>query len=267
MFRAIIVDDEQKICNLIQILGDWNALSINVEAVFSDSENALSFILSHKPDIVITDIKMPVYDGLQLIEHTRAAGIDSAFVIISGYRHFEYAHKAMQFGIVDYLLKPISEEELNQTLKKICQTLKSKQTAASEKATYDHLLAEKCQGRHFALLKDLSENKVEAENLSTFNDTYLTDFMYNRCRILLLNTSIPQLHISNASFQSKIEDIAQLIFAEHASSFTAAGQEGIFVLSTILTPDPAPFLMIFPGFSTISGLFLIFTEALHCHLV
>lgn len=228
MFQAIIIDDEPKICNLIQMLGDWNTLSVEIIATFCDSEDALQFILTHKPDIVITDIKMPVYDGLELIEHTRSAGIHCAFIIISGYRHFEYAHKAMQFGIVDYLLKPLNEEELNKTLAKICQNLISKKMENDKETTYHNLLAEKHHNQRSTLLKDLDKNNLKAEELSAFNTAYSTDCIYENFRVLLLNTSLPQLHISNSSFQSKIEDIAQLVFAERTFAFTISDSRGIF---------------------------------------
>lgn len=262
MFRAIIIDDEQNICNLIQILGDWDALSIEVEAIFCDSEDALSFILLHKPEIVITDIKMPVYDGLELIERTRAAGLDSAFIIISGYRHFEYAHKAMQFGIVDYLLKPVNEDELNKTLRKICQSLTDKQREDTEKATYHDLIAEKCTGCHSALLRDLEDDNLTADNLDDFNHTYLTDFTYDHFRVVLLNTSVPQLHISNTSFQCKIEDIAQTIFAEYSFPVSVPDPKGIFCFinypaskSSVIFNDISRFFSHISALSDIYGSF------------
>lgn len=264
MYRAIIIDDEPKICNLIQMVGNWNALSIEVTATFCDSEDALAFILSQRPDIIITDIKMPVYDGLELIRMTREAGIDSAFIIISGYRHFEYAHQAMQFGIVDYLLKPVDQDELNATLGKICRNLTARRDEDIEKAVYNSLLAEKRQRQHYMLLKDLSQHKLAVENLTAFNAAYLTEFAHDCFRVLLLNTSIPQLHLSNASFQSKIESIALQTFTEHASVITVPASMGIFCFinypaskSAVIFDDISRFFYSCTALSDIYGSFAL----------
>lgn len=243
MYRAIIVDDEQKICSLIQMLGDWERLSIEICGVFYDGEDALEYILSNAPDIVITDIKMPVYDGLELIEKTREAGIDSSFVIISGYRHFEYAYRSMQFGIVDYLLKPIDRDDLNHTLEKICQNLKNRRIEEHEKADYRSLLQEKALHRHQLLLDDLEKGCVKGDSLEAFNDYYQTDFAPGRFRVLLLHTSLPQLHLSSSSFLSHAAEIAQDVFSGPCKTLTLQNHYGIFCLlsypesSSVLVPD------------------------------
>lgn len=95
MYKAIIADDENKTCQLIQMLGKWEQFGIEIVAVCTDGEEAFQAIRKHTPDIVITDIRMPIYDGLQLIEKTKDSGLDTAFIIISGYRHFEYAQNAL----------------------------------------------------------------------------------------------------------------------------------------------------------------------------
>ena len=116
MYQAVIVDDERKICNLILELGDWERLGIRVAAVCQDGEEALEQIRRLRPDIVLTDIRMPVYDGLELIRRSEEMGISAAFVIISGYKYFEYAYSALKYGVIDYLLKPIEKEQLNGVL-------------------------------------------------------------------------------------------------------------------------------------------------------
>ena len=74
------------------------------------------------PDIVITDIRMPVLSGLELIKKVIDEGRSVHFIVISGYKYFEYAQQAIKYGVEDYLLKPIDEVELNQILKKIADT-------------------------------------------------------------------------------------------------------------------------------------------------
>jgi two-component system response regulator YesN len=119
MLKVIIADDEDKICQLIYKLIDWDSLDMKVEAIAHNGIEALELVKSNNPDIIITDIRMPGYDGLEFISRTREINPDIQFVIISGYQQFEYAHKAIKYGVIDYLLKPIKKNELLATLTKI----------------------------------------------------------------------------------------------------------------------------------------------------
>lgn len=119
MLKVLIADDEEKICQLIQKLIDWPSLDMEVVGVANNGIEAFEKIENLTPNVVITDIRMPGYDGLDLVKKTREAGKDVEFVIISGYRHFEYAQSAIKYGVSDYLLKPIKKDELTETLRKI----------------------------------------------------------------------------------------------------------------------------------------------------
>lgn len=115
---VLIADDERNIGILVKKLIHWEALNLECIAVVDNGEIALELIRTNRPDIVITDICMPVIDGLEMIRIAQSEKLGCEFIIISGYREFEYAHRAMEFGVVDYLLKPIIEEKINETLQK-----------------------------------------------------------------------------------------------------------------------------------------------------
>lgn len=132
MYTAIIVDDEPHVCQLILHLVDWNALNIQVIGVAQSGKAAYALILEHRPNIVITDIRMPGIDGLELVRMIREKQIPSQFIIISGYRYFEYAHSALRYNVQDYLLKPIKKAELEDCLRKICSRLQ--ESAQQKKA-------------------------------------------------------------------------------------------------------------------------------------
>ena len=113
----IIADDEISIRQLIKKLIDPSApLQIVGEA--ADGNSAYEMIQEKKPDIVITDIRMPGLNGVELMRKARENGIKVDFILVSGYRDFEYARSAVQLGALDYLLKPINREELNRVLEK-----------------------------------------------------------------------------------------------------------------------------------------------------
>ena len=90
MLKVVIVDDEKMICSLISQLLDWEELGAKIVGMAYTGTEALEMIQEQRPDIIISDIRMPGYDGLELIKRTKEAGIESEFVMISGFKQFEY---------------------------------------------------------------------------------------------------------------------------------------------------------------------------------
>lgn len=129
MCRVLIADDEPKVLLLIKNLIEWDELGLELVATASDGLSALASISALCPDIVITDIRMPGCDGIELIERAKALNPAIDFIIVSGYRHFEYAQKAIRFGVEDYLLKPLKAVEINQTLRKMIEKFQAKELA------------------------------------------------------------------------------------------------------------------------------------------
>ena len=126
MLKVLIADDEEKICQLIIKLINWEEMGLTVAATASNGLEALEQAEIYKPEIVITDIRMPGIDGMELIQKVKEKLPDTEIIIISGYRHFEYAQTAIRYGVRDYLLKPIKKEELKDTLQRITEIYKEK---------------------------------------------------------------------------------------------------------------------------------------------
>lgn len=122
----LIVDDESPICQGIKSSIDWQTNTFTYAGCAYSGKSALSSILEIKPDIVITDIRMPDMTGLELMQETHKMGINSEFVAISAYKDFSYVKEAMKYGAKDYLLKPFSAEELNATLIRIASELRNR---------------------------------------------------------------------------------------------------------------------------------------------
>ena len=119
MLSVLIADDEKKVGLLIKNLIEWERLGLNFLGLVQDGQSAYDIILREHPDIVITDIRMPKLTGLEMIEKVSMSGIKVHFIVVSGYRYFEYAQRALKYGVKDYLLKPIDETELNKILEKV----------------------------------------------------------------------------------------------------------------------------------------------------
>ena len=128
----LIVEDEERIAQLIRKLIHFDELGLRCQDTAKNGQEGYDAILKNSPDIVITDIRMPKINGLDLIEMVRRQRPQIRFIVLSGYKEFEYAHRALQYEVDGYLLKPINETELNETLRRIVGTLDAKRQAASE---------------------------------------------------------------------------------------------------------------------------------------
>ena len=98
---------------------DWESEGIDFVGEAGDGEMAIPQIMEKKPDILVTDIKMPFVDGLMLSEIVKKNLPDTKIVILSGYDEFEYAQKAISLGVTEYLLKPISPKKLIESIRKV----------------------------------------------------------------------------------------------------------------------------------------------------
>lgn len=130
MLRMIIVDDERTIRDALRIFLDWRKLGIEIIGDYKNGAEAFDAMLDDYPDIVLTDVKMPGLNGLELIERAHRAGMNTHFVILSGYAEFEFAKTAMKYGVRHYLLKPISEAQLQAVMTEVRDdTLRALSTA------------------------------------------------------------------------------------------------------------------------------------------
>lgn len=112
MYKLILVDDEPRIRRGLKNSIPWGELGFEVVGEAGNGKEALALTMELRPHLVITDIKMPDMDGLEYIASLRDVGLDTLVIIISGYGEFEYARRAIRYGVTEYLLKPVEEDEL-----------------------------------------------------------------------------------------------------------------------------------------------------------
>jgi two-component system response regulator YesN len=125
MIRIVIVEDEALVKKGLRLTTDWQGFGCEVVGEASNGFEGIEVITRLKPDIVITDIRMPGLDGLQMIEALTGRA-DAEYIIISGYSEFEYARQAVRFGVKDYLIKPINDDELADAIQKACGAVRNK---------------------------------------------------------------------------------------------------------------------------------------------
>lgn len=127
MYKVVAIDDERMILEGLKILLDWELYNFTIVGMFDNVTDGLRAIDDLKPDILITDIRMPEKTGLELIEYIQEnIEQDIEIIIMSGYEMFSYAQTAMQFGVSYYLVKPIFEEDLLPILKGLALKIDAK---------------------------------------------------------------------------------------------------------------------------------------------
>ncbi len=127
MFKVFLVEDEVVVREGIRKSIPWEQYGFIYTGDASDGELALPMIRKIKPDLIITDIKMPFMDGLSLIELVRKDLPNAKIVIISGYDDFSYAQQAIRMGVDQYLLKPVIKEKMVEILIEMYEKLEEEQ--------------------------------------------------------------------------------------------------------------------------------------------
>ena len=170
--RLLIAEDELLLRKRLVSTIDWSSYGISEVYEAEDGGEALEIALKEKPDIVITDIRMPELSGIDLMKKLNENSIFSKMIVVSGYDDFEYAQGALRMGAINYLLKPVDEEELLDSVKRCVEELKKeknketvfdKQSAASEmlmEHIYEDLIFETSEKRTEELLQKLSRKEI-----------------------------------------------------------------------------------------------------------
>ncbi|HZJ88228.1 MAG TPA: response regulator [Sphaerochaeta sp.] len=138
MIRVVIVEDEKIIRrNLIEAI-DWAAEGCKIVAECRTAEEGLEAIALHLPQIIVTDINLPGISGIEMLDLASERGYHFEPIIITGYGYFEYAKRAIELSVVDYILKPIDERQLQLAVQKALQKLEDRQALKELKGIISH---------------------------------------------------------------------------------------------------------------------------------
>ncbi|NOV01764.1 response regulator transcription factor [Paenibacillus planticolens] len=130
MINVVVVEDKHPILRSIVRKIENYSPDLNIAGQFTDGRSALQAIKQLKPHLVFTDIRMPGIDGLKLIAEVKALAPETTFIIISGHEEFDYARQAIQLGVVEYLLKPVTEQSIRDILDKTVPSILMNKQAA-----------------------------------------------------------------------------------------------------------------------------------------
>ena len=138
-YKVFFVEDEIVTREGIRDNVNWTANGFEFCGEASDGEMALPLLQAARPDVLITDIKMPFMDGLQLCKIVRERMPWIKIIILSGHDEFEFAQKAIELGVREYLLKPITVQNIHHSLQKIAAQLDHRDAAIDRRHLAQHV--------------------------------------------------------------------------------------------------------------------------------
>ena len=206
MYKIFVVDDEAAILERIAHAVDWSKIDCELIGTAINGEEALEKTIELKPDIAITDIRMPVLDGIGYIKKLHEASIDTKIIILSGYGDFEYVQNALRLGAADYLLKPAEENEILTVVKKCIEKIVEEQKQKSMISSYTENLPKLKEKFYLSLLNgqidiDFYNKQLELFNIETKDKNHIVfiihiDWAFNK-DIEPKNRQILEFGVSN----------------------------------------------------------------------
>lgn len=199
----MVIDDEYLVRLGIKETISWEDYDIEIIGEATNGKEGLELAKKNKPDIIISDIKMPLMDGLEFVKRVKELNIDCEIIILSGYKDFEYAKGTLENGAYSYLLKPIDNDELVSTVKDSIAILKERR---EKENYYRHLEEELPIIRKKVVTNIISgnysgnwqiEEKIELYNIQIKNEGYV---IYGRID-----------HPENIEEKEKIEKVIQVL--------------------------------------------------------
>lgn len=204
MRKVLIVDDEKYIQLGIKSIIEMSNSTFDEIYITSNGHEALELLLKYQFDLVISDIKMPIMDGIQLMKSIHQKEIHTRFIILSGYDEFKYAKEALNFGAKAYLLKPIQKDELIEIILKMeSEIIVEEEKNNLENKVTSFLSKFKTHELSFLLENDTINN---TETLNILNTLGL-DFLIHECIIAFISpkTLIPDYKLDYSLIELAID--------------------------------------------------------------
>lgn len=224
MLKVFLAEDEFIIREGIKNNIDWQAHGYEFCGEASDGELAFPLIQKTRPDILITDIKMPFVDGLALSRLVKKELPETEIIILSGYEEFDYAKEAIQIGVARYLLKPINGETLLQEIDSVAEIILDKQKEKEIREKYQREMEENSLRDQMNLFQHLVTGDCSMEELLSVADKLDLKIMAPWYSIVLLKIQSMKHDYEEYSGSIVVVDerIAKLAEPEHVLIFDRA---------------------------------------------
>lgn len=199
MYNLLFVDDELEVLESVKRVLSWDKLKVRVIGWCDNALDALELMVNEHVDILITDVKMPVMDGLELVNRAKAMYPDIKSLVLSGYGEFTLAQSAISLGVKGYLLKPCEKEVLEENIKKCVELIEKERLASSDQFEQRQMQIEE-------LYDELMELKLGEEN----NDKETVRKIALRYRdFSILRSAIMMAFIQHGQSMQSLQEIAR----------------------------------------------------------
>ncbi len=157
MIKAVIIDDDMTTIHGLTRSVRWNDYGIEVAGTAKNGREGLEQVRAHRPEIILTDIYMPVMDGIEMLKALREEGNRAEVIILSGYEDFKYAQSAVKLQVNDYLSKPATLDEIERVLQEVADKIRKKMHSEREEKELRELLERNLSTTKKQMLKGLLE--------------------------------------------------------------------------------------------------------------
>lgn len=217
--KVLLVDDEKLERVLLRKGYDWEGNGFEIIGEASSGEEALAFFDVMEPDIVFTDINMPYMDGLNLTEKIKERSDKCRVVIVTGFREFEYARRAIKLGVKDFILKPVNIDDISA----LAQTIKEEQKQAKGFIEeYQRLQETEYQSHGIVIdsfFQRLVENRIDEEEALHKIEMYRFDHLLDQCICIAIKSHGRQKNVGSLDKSRRILALIQENFEEPVISF------------------------------------------------
>ncbi|SDF40679.1 response regulator [Marvinbryantia formatexigens] len=226
-YTVLLVDDEEEVTQIIMKKIDWEGMGFSVIGSASNGVKALELVEEYQPDVVMTDIRMPYMDGMELAGRIKAEFPTTKILLFTGFDEFEYAKEAVRLEVEEYILKPVNAPELTRVFSRVKAKLDQE---ISEKRNVEIL--QKYYTESLPLLQTnfystLIEGRIPEEELPKYLEDYQISFSGSCYCCLVIHTSASQVPeemsplLLAASVQKQVEE--RLVQKWQAKSFFYLG--------------------------------------------
>lgn len=233
MYKVLLVDDEDIEREAMAAIIPWEQVGMELTDMAWNGIEGLEKIEAHEPDIVITDIKMPVMDGIELIRRAQNRYPHMAFVVLSGYGDYEYTSKAMELGIRHYILKPCDEGKIVEVLTNV----KNELAARQEKEKSEKELKHNFQRMLPHLKEQILYELLTKKELSLSDQVLLREFTKNlEDDFILLSVRSP-VEFDQLDRFSLTNIMTELMGEAQIYASAALRKEVVYLIPARLAPD------------------------------
>lgn len=171
LLKLVIVDDEPILLKGLVNTYEWENMGFQVVGTAQSGEQAIRIIREKRPDVVLTDIRMKQITGLQVMEETKKAGQECLFIVLSAYRDFSYAQQACELGAFAYLLKPIEDEKLQETMESAYKTCMEQKKNAEKFENWERIVKKDSVSFLQVVVQKYLQDQIPFEKLTEVLET------------------------------------------------------------------------------------------------